>query len=418
MATIQKIQRKGGTVYKITVSGGTDSTGKQIRRYMTWTPPQGLNARQISKEVKKVAYEFEHQFDTGMDVGNRQTFEAYSQYVIDLKSNPNREGGCKHNTIVLYKRLRTNLLPLIGSVPIRDFSSQRLNALYDILSQTKAKKWARQPDGELKSVETDRTLSPKTVKEYHNFISAVLEQAVQDRILPYNPAHSAKPPKRTKTKVRSYELEEITAIRQAAASEPLHWQVMINLFLVSGCRRGELAGLEWSRVDFEHSCMEISKNLCYTSERGIYVDTPKTATSARLVGLPPEMMEQLLRLRREQLEHRLMLGDRWTESDYVFTASEGGPINPSYITTYFRRFSQRHSLPHLNPHAFRHTCASQLIAKGNDIVVVAEMLGHAEASTTLNVYSHAIQESKKRAVACMSDLLQETDAGKGDKRAL
>lgn len=367
-----------------------------------------MNARQAAKTVKQVAYEFEHQFDMGLDVANRQTFETYSRYVIDLKSDPDREGGCKHNTIVLYERLRRNLLPYIGNVPIKDISTQRLNALYDELSRMKVKRGQKMKDGTVRVTEGDKCISPKTVREYYSFISAVLEQAVQDRIIAINPAHASKPPKKKKPNVRAFEPSDIQAIRTAALKIPLKWQIMIDLFLVSGCRRGELAGLEWERVDFTKNQIEISKEVCYTSERGIYIDTPKTSSSVRFIALPKETMDKLKAFRREQMELRLLLGDRWTESDFVFTASEGGPINPTYITSYLRKFSDRNGLPHINPHAFRHTAASLLIASGNDVVAVSDMLGHAEVSTTLNIYSHAIEAARQRTAETMSNILEET----------
>lgn len=407
MATIQKVAGKRGTYYKITVTSGRDASGKQNRRCMNWTPPKGMGARQAQKEVKQVAYEFEHRFDVGFDVGNRQTFAEYSQYVIDLKSDPDREGGVKHNTILLYQRLRRNLLPYIGSVPVRDITAPRLNALYTKLGKMKAKKGIRRKNGVVETIETDHCISPKTVREYYSFISAVLEQAVTDRIIPYNPAHNSRPPRKKPHEVRSYEPEEIQAMRAALKNEPLQWQVLFDLLLVSGCRRGEAAGLEWSRVDWKRSQIDISKNLCYAPDRGCYLTTPKTGKSVRFVGLPAQMMDSLRALQREQAEARLRLGERWKESDFVFTGEEGGPINPSYITSFFRKWSEKNNLPHLNPHALRHTMASMLIAQGNDVVVVSERLGHSDVSTTLNIYSHAVQESRARATECMGNFLKD-----------
>ncbi len=67
--------------------------------------------------------------------------------------------------------------------------------------------------------------------------------------------------------------------------------------------------------------------------------------------------------------------------------------------------AKRHGLPHVNPHSFRHTAASIMIANGVDIVTVSKMLGHANPSMTTDVYSHIIEESKRKATECVADVI-------------
>ena len=80
-------------------------------------------------------------------------------------------------------------------------------------------------------------------------------------------------------------------------------------------------------------------------------------------------------------------------------------MNPDSITGWLKDFSARHNLPHINPHAFRHTVASVLLANGTDIVTVSKQLGHASVNTTENFYSHIIEENKARASECIADVL-------------
>ena len=80
-------------------------------------------------------------------------------------------------------------------------------------------------------------------------------------------------------------------------------------------------------------------------------------------------------------------------------------MKPDSITGWLRDFSKRHNLPHINPHAFRHTVASVLLANGTDIVTVAAQLGHASTSTTENFYAHIIEENKAKASECIADVL-------------
>lgn len=113
----------------------------------------------------------------------------------------------------------------------------------------------------------------------------------------------------------------------------------------------------------------------------------------------------LKQLRREQLETRLKNGDRWQENGYIFTQDDGKPMNPQTWTRWMSDFGQRHGLPHVNPHAFRHTAASVLIASGTDVVTVSRMLGHASVTTTENYYSHLIEEAKAAASDTITDVL-------------
>lgn len=104
------------------------------------------------------------------------------------------------------------------------------------------------------------------------------------------------------------------------------------------------------------------------------------------------------------MELQLANGDRWVQTDYVFTQSDGSPIRPDTITQWLAKFSKRKNLPHINPHAFRHTAASVLISQGTDVVTVSKMLGHAKVSTTEDIYSHVIEESKQQASNALAEV--------------
>ena len=80
-------------------------------------------------------------------------------------------------------------------------------------------------------------------------------------------------------------------------------------------------------------------------------------------------------------------------------------MSPHSITKWLKDFSEENNLPHINPHAFRHTAASLLIAEGTDIVTVAAQLGHAQTSTTTDIYAHAIEKAKARASETIADKL-------------
>ena len=247
-------------------------------------------------------------------------------------------------------------------------------------------------------------LSNKTIKEYHRFIRVVLAQAEREMIVPYNAASKATPPKVVRKEVNYFQPDEIAAILDALESEPLKWRMITHLLIVTGCRRGEIMGLKWEKIDWENRRIKIDTNLLYSKERGLYEDTTKTG-NVRYIPLADETLQLLHKFRAEQNRLRLINGDRWQDTGFVFTQDNGLPMHPSSIGFWLNKFSKRHGLPHINPHAFRHTAASVLIANGIDVVTVAKMLGHSQVSTTDNIYAHIIEEERTKASECLADVI-------------
>ena len=89
----------------------------------------------------------------------------------------------------------------------------------------------------------------------------------------------------------------------------------------------------------------------------------------------------------------------------VFTKDNREWLHPDSITRWLNNFSRDNGLPHITPHAFRHTVASVLLANGTDIVTVSKQLGHASVNTTESFYSHIIEENKAKASKCIADVL-------------
>ena len=173
--------------------------------------------------------------------------------------------------------------------------------------------------------------------------------------------------------------------------------------MITGARRGEIAGLKWSKFDMEKRRLKVDTALLNSTKIGVYETTTKTSNQ-RYIPLPDETFALLRRYRVSQMELQLANGDRWVQTDYVFTQSDGSPIRPDTITQWLAKFSKRKGLPHINPHAFRHTAASVLISQGTDVVTVSKMLGHAKVSTTEDIYSHVIEESKQQASNALAEV--------------
>lgn len=456
MATIEKYTGKEGLTYRITVSAGFDSQGKRIRHRMNYKPTPGMTPRQIEKAVQRAAADFERSIEQGFSLDNRQTFAEYAAYVLDLKQRT----GTKARTLDRYQDMMVRINQAIGHIKLADLRPQHLNSFYknlaepgirigsgsavariDMVAWLKKNKLSRGKLAELagisaatvgvavkgesineekalaiakamgKKVEevfrvekNTEPLSDKTILEHHRLISTILAQAEKEMLVPYNAAAKSTPPKAKKKDPNYFQPDTIADILEALESEPLKWRLITHLLIVTGCRRGEIMGLKWEKVDFDNSRVKIDRALVSSKSKGVFEESTKTS-DIRYLSLPRETMDLLRQHKREQIRLQLANGDRWLHTGYVFTQDNGDRMNPDSITGWLKDFSARHNLPHINPHAFRHTVASVLLANGTDIVTVSKQLGHSNITTTESFYAHIIEENKAKAADCIADVL-------------
>ncbi len=162
-------------------------------------------------------------------------------------------------------------------------------------------------------------------------------------------------------------------------------------------------GLKWESIDLSSNILTIERALLYTPETGIFEGPPKNGES-RTIRIAPETVAMLKEWKKAQDAMRVEAGNMWNDTGYVFTKGTGDPMLPDSITQWLSVFSKKNSLPHIHPHAFRHTVASTMIADGIDIVTTAGELGHADATTTAKIYAHQIAEAKAKAAEVRSNV--------------
>ena len=466
MPSIKKIHTKSGLSFKITVSCGYDERYRKRCHYKTWKAPETWSEQRAEREAQKVAFEFENSIKLGFQPDNNKTFAEYAEYVIDLKEHT----GTKHSTIELYKHLCERIIPAIGHIKLTDLRPQHLNRLYIDLLQNCTKHVLDKAHSkvDLGALLTERQISRaelaklsrlnavtitaacrgqvirkssadaiaaaldippkklfeyilntdhlavKTVLQHHHFISTVLSQAEKEMIVTYNAAARATLPRAQRKKINYFQPDEIFRILQALESEPLKWRTITHLLIVTGARRGEIMGLKWENVHLDERYLYIEVNLRYSKARGIYEETPKTGET-RFIPIPDETVALLREYRAEQEHLHELNGDRWQDTGFLFTRDDGQVMHPDSITAWLSKFSKRHDLPHVNPHAFRHTVASVLIANHTDVVTVARQLGHSSPATTEMYYAHLIEQSRVQAGECIADVMLRGYDKKGEK---
>jgi len=114
----------------------------------------------------------------------------------------------------------------------------------------------------------------------------------------------------------------------------------------------------------------------------------------------------LQHLQRTQQDNRDFFGNGYIENDFVCKRENGEPFIPNYITIRFRKILENHGLPHIRFHDLRHSAASLLLANGFSLKEIQEYLGHGDISTTANIYSHLLFQSKQNMADRMGTLLR------------
>ena len=242
-----------------------------------------------------------------------------------------------------------------------------------------------------------------SIRKIISILRKVFDYAVMYGDIKINPALQVPLPKRekhsstvNKNKRQVFmTAEDAQKMLNAFRNEEIGPIVFVTLYY--GLRRSEALGLRWQAVDFENNTITIN----HTVVGGTHIiekDSTKTYYSERTYQLIPEVKTLLLRLKEEQRDYKKRLGSGYHNNDYIFKNPNGVPYRPDSLTRSFKRALERHGLPQMRYHDLRHSTASILVDKGWDINDIKEWLGHADISTTANIYAH-ISHRKKVSLA-------------------
>ena len=391
MATI----RKRGNTYQIRVSCGYDTSGNQVIQTTTWKPEPNMTARQIEKEVQKQAMLFEEKCLKGQITANVK-FETFAEQWFEEYAKLN----LRHTSYERMRQLTQRVYPAIGHLRLDKITGRHVQQFINDLALNG------------KSMKTGRPLSRKTAIHHLSFISDVFSYAVKMDMLSENPCRKVTVPKGEKKEKEIYTLEEIEVLFKLLETAPLKYRTFFTLAIYSGFRRGELLGLEWKDIDWEHNVISVRRTSNYTADKGIYTDTTKTKKSQRSLKFPPMVMDLLKSYKSEQDEEKVKLGSKWIDYDRLFVKCDGRPMNNNTPYFWFTEFCKENNFRFCDIHSMRHFYASALINEGVDAAAVSGALGHSVISTTTSIYCHAFQQAQARAGDAIASVLDFSSKGK------
>ena len=394
MATISKRKNKNGEVtYRIKVSCGYSLDNKQIIKSMTYKPDVGMTERQARKEVQKQAIIFEEKCKSGFVAERNVKFKDLAEEWLNLIEVTKEQ---KPSSIERLKSCKERTYKAIGNTYVDKVNYRQIQQFIISLSKNGVNQ------------RTGQGLSMKTQKHYLSFISDVLRYAIKCGLIENNPCKNISVVKTEQKEKDIYSLEELRAILgRISEKAPTDYKTYFMLMSYLGLLRAEVLGLEYKDFDFENLTLSIVRTSNYRNKStGIYTSTPKTKSSCRTLAVSSEILDLVKQLKAEQTEQSFKCGDLWNKTDRLFVTWCGKPMHPNTPYTWLKRFCEEENLPFKGLHSFRHCFATQAITGGVDISTVSSILGHSQTSTTLNIYTHAVQTANVRAMNVVANLIQ------------
>ena len=375
---LRKRTTKKGYDWQIAVELPKDPlTGKRVRKYKTVVGTK--------KEAESVMREFVAEIEKGYHVTNNKiTVTEWVDTWLEVYIVPN----VSPTTLSRYKgMIKRYITPLIGSIQVQH------------LTTIAVQKWV---NGLKISPSSGKEMAAATIKHAYHVLKGAMDKAVVVGIIPRTPCQSIMLPKGQKKAAVVYNEAEIKDLIQAAKGTEM--ELVIDIELCLGLRRGELLGLQWCDIDWKNNKISIVRTRVVVDSK-VVVKEPKTESSIRTLDVPPQLIQKLKKHRMTCMERAMEMGSAYTMTDYIIVHPDGKPIYPEYLSQMLTKLQDRAGLPKCRFHDLRHLCASIMLLQGVNVKVAQEHLGHKDISTTLNIYSHVLPSAAKDAAAKIGELV-------------
>lgn len=438
--------RKRGETFTITAYMGYDENGKQRKKTTTYRPPDGVTAGKAEKLARAFAATWEDKIRGYVALDENRTFAELAAWYYETVA----PSTLKPNVLENYRKgINDHIMPRLGREKLKNITPPMLDSLFaelqksgnmerqfklkeralfdgmtrqaladkagverstvysilrgDTATQKTAEKIAAALGLKLEKVFDDvtknRGLSGASTNKLKLNLSAIFTAAVKKEIMRRNPCKLVTPPKVDTPPAAYMDETQCRQFLDLLHNQPdFQFEVIMNLFIASGIRAGELSALYWEDIDFDTGLLYIRHTLVRAG--GEYIrQEPKTRDSERRIALPAYILDLLKRHRAKQAERRLKMGAMWKNPDLVFTNKSGGFYLGTNMNNKLKAIIKGTDLPQdLHLHSMRHTHASLLINSDVAARVIADRLGHSTTKTTLDTYSHVFAESEAKAM--------------------
>ena len=294
----------------------------------------------------------------------------------------------KENTIKGYRsQIDHQIKPFIGHKQLASLTTADIQKFYN-----KIKKEGRVHPHPIHG----HVLSDSMVRKIHMMLHEAMEVAVRERYIVRNPTDNTTIPKKTTTEKQVLNDSQLNRFLEAIQGEP-YWHDFFYVEVMTGLRRGEICGIKWSDIDFNEGTLCIKRSVSTKEGGGVSIGETKTDAGVRTIIMPPSVATLLWKKRSDAI-------NEWVFPHYT---NPSDPLHPSSAYKKLKTLLKRLELPLLRFHDLRHTFATQATDGGVDPKTLAGILGHTDASFTLDTYTHVTSDMQRGASAIVNNMMQQ-----------
>lgn len=350
--------------------------GARKRKSKTFS--ENTNMKEIKAFVRTVEKQYEDD-DVGLNYDRlsfRQFFKIYEDSYMMKHLSPTTNS----NYMQMAYNKKNGFLEFLGDIQLSKLNAIHLQRYVDFL--------------------VDSGLSGKTVKNRMMCIHGVIDKAMQLHYInkSYNFVGDVITPKIVKKQIQSYNEDEVKKLLELVDKDASsNVKLLIYLAITTGMRRSEMNALTFDDVDLKEKTINVNKARVYQHRGKCVLKEPKTASSVRVIPITDTLCTLIKKTRNDYYKKKFAKGEDFVDSKALFTDNSGNPLRSESLSNEYKDFMDSHAdeIRYLNLHALRHTFASLALKNNADIKSVQAILGHADASTTLNTYACAYQDKKR-----------------------
>ena len=317
------------------------------------------------KEAKNFVRSIRVQKETGQLVATSNM--SVGQWIIEYMKTYLKP-RYRPQTYERTKYTAKKLVP-IYNIPLEKITADQIQALYNSYADE---------------------LSPASIYKIHKLLRAAFKKALVTRKISRDPMEAVEPPKVTQEEVTIFSFTELLRLfRTLRKKEWQHLYPFFYLLLVTGMRIGELLALKFEDINFEDREIHVCRTK--VGRTGNKTNDPKTKAGNRYIPiLYDKTLDRIRQLRQDGNLTRL--------TGYLFQTKSGNSLNYNNLRRDWVNICAAAGIELKHIHAFRHTFATTALAKGIPVLEVSRILGHSNATTTLNMYGHSMPGYNKRLI--------------------
>ena len=345
---------------------GHKDDGKPIFRYVLAHTQKELTKKLHAKILEYRGVELSE--DSSMTLA-----EWLEKWLTEYKVNTVRE-----STLERYRTDLTNhVIPRLGYKKISFITTNDIQKMYVDIKE----------NGRIAGrAEKGNTLSDSMVRSIHMMLHQAFEDAVKERLISRNPTKGTTIPKKSRGELKVLNKEELDRFLAEVDKDEI-WRDFFHTELTTGLRRGEICGLKWSDFNEKGGTLAIQRSVSAKTGGGVYIGETKTDTGKRIIYLP-ESTVKLLKVRKKQALTEWIFPNPYKPED---------PMLPNSAYHKLKRILKSAGLPYIRFHDLRHTFATHALTSGVDAKTLSKILGHTNASFTLDTYTHVTSDMQERA---------------------